>query len=76
MTKCLLQDFRVDIRSCEHTYDPIRFINDVHPLLLRLTRFARQIVIEAFTHWECPERKGEMVGYRQERDAPMATVNI
>ena len=55
--RSLFQDFRVDTRSCEHTYDPIGFINYVHPLLPRLNSFARQIVVEAFTHWECPERK-------------------
>ena len=35
----LFPDFRVDTRSCEHTYDPIRFINYVHPLLPRRTSF-------------------------------------
>jgi len=39
MTRSLFQDFRVDFRSCEHTYDPTRFINNVRPLSPLLTSF-------------------------------------
>ena len=38
-SKRLFPDFRVDTWSCEHTYDPIRFINHVRPLLPQLTSF-------------------------------------
>src|SRR5258708_12217154 len=37
--KFLPQAYGVDSRSCEHTYDPIEFINQVHPPLPGLTSF-------------------------------------
>jgi len=37
--KFLPQAYGVDSRSCEHNYDPIEFINQVHPPLPGLTSF-------------------------------------
>ena len=62
--KRLFQDFRVDIWSCEHTYDPSRFINLCVHFYRGWSTFTRYIVIQAFTNWECSARKGEMIGYR------------
>ena len=74
--RSLFQDFRVDTRSCEHTYDPIRFINYVHPLLPRLNSFCLSNCCWGIHTLGMLWTKGEMVRYRQEKDAPMATISI
>jgi hypothetical protein len=62
--KRVFQDFRVDIWSCEHRYDPTRFINLCVHFFRGWSTFAHYIVIQAFTDCECSARKGEMIGYR------------
>ncbi len=68
--KFLPQAYGVDSRSCEHTYDPIGFINQVHPPLPGLTSFLPVAWLQGIPPSQVgahDETKGRERGYSQGR---------